>query len=385
MISRASLANSLERAASWRPLRCMMFLNCEWPAMRSLVPLLRVGTRLIGAPRGANLDVSWTDPPHWLQAHAASNAQARICRSQNADFGRERMAGGGVLPPRVTPHDPRCSTCAHCRNNRSMAMRYLLVSAAAVMAITGAAARQAMHKAGQTGQDRSPAAERAAPPSGGAERAPGAGEKAQQPSNRATRSPNPAEARSVSLAETSSQRAAAAQEHAAAKGQVGDPAAARQGSAAVHRQQRQRDKDKQKSPSPAAPARPGQAEVHRPAAPARSGRAEVYRSAAPARAGPAEVDQGPDQKQAGRVQVSEEKRSGVRERLTQGSGASIECQDADQRVDQHRHHVPALGAPAQVPDHDRVVRAGLPWLQLRAARGRDHRASSTSVPTSSST
>ena len=34
VISRASLANSLERAASWRPLRCMMFLNWEWPAMR---------------------------------------------------------------------------------------------------------------------------------------------------------------------------------------------------------------------------------------------------------------------------------------------------------------------------------------------------------------
>src|SRR5262245_53055162 len=37
VISRASLANSLERAASWRPLRCMMFLNCEWPAMLGLV------------------------------------------------------------------------------------------------------------------------------------------------------------------------------------------------------------------------------------------------------------------------------------------------------------------------------------------------------------
>ena len=33
VISRASLANSLARAASCRPLRCMMFLNCEWPAM----------------------------------------------------------------------------------------------------------------------------------------------------------------------------------------------------------------------------------------------------------------------------------------------------------------------------------------------------------------
>src|SRR4029453_11333246 len=35
VISRASLPNSLERALSWRPLRCMMFLNWEWPAIRS--------------------------------------------------------------------------------------------------------------------------------------------------------------------------------------------------------------------------------------------------------------------------------------------------------------------------------------------------------------
>src|SRR5690606_20529617 len=33
VISRASLEKILERTASWRPLRCMMFLNCEWPAM----------------------------------------------------------------------------------------------------------------------------------------------------------------------------------------------------------------------------------------------------------------------------------------------------------------------------------------------------------------
>ena len=36
VISRASLENIFERTASWRPLRCMMFLNCEWPAMASL-------------------------------------------------------------------------------------------------------------------------------------------------------------------------------------------------------------------------------------------------------------------------------------------------------------------------------------------------------------
>ena len=35
VISRASLENIFDRAASCRPLRCMMFLNCEWPAMAS--------------------------------------------------------------------------------------------------------------------------------------------------------------------------------------------------------------------------------------------------------------------------------------------------------------------------------------------------------------
>src|SRR6476619_7987067 len=36
VISRASLPNSLDLMASCRPLRCMMFLNCEWPAKASL-------------------------------------------------------------------------------------------------------------------------------------------------------------------------------------------------------------------------------------------------------------------------------------------------------------------------------------------------------------
>ena len=36
VISRASLENIFDRTASWRPLRCMMFLNCEWPAMAPL-------------------------------------------------------------------------------------------------------------------------------------------------------------------------------------------------------------------------------------------------------------------------------------------------------------------------------------------------------------
>ena len=35
VISRASLENTLDRTASTLPLRCMMFLNCECPAIRA--------------------------------------------------------------------------------------------------------------------------------------------------------------------------------------------------------------------------------------------------------------------------------------------------------------------------------------------------------------
>ena len=37
VISRASLENSFDFWASCRPLRCMMFLNWEWPAMQGLL------------------------------------------------------------------------------------------------------------------------------------------------------------------------------------------------------------------------------------------------------------------------------------------------------------------------------------------------------------
>src|SRR5687767_4462179 len=59
VISRISLVKILARAASWRPLRCMMFLNCEWPAMAAHNQIqLEVGAaipRLVGiwASRGA--------------------------------------------------------------------------------------------------------------------------------------------------------------------------------------------------------------------------------------------------------------------------------------------------------------------------------------------
>src|SRR4030095_13980278 len=59
VISRESLENSLERAASARPLRCMMFLNFECPAVVScggggfrLRLLLASGVRR--TPRGAH-------------------------------------------------------------------------------------------------------------------------------------------------------------------------------------------------------------------------------------------------------------------------------------------------------------------------------------------
>src|SRR3984885_12392829 len=47
VISRASLPNNFDFAASCRPLRCMMFLNCEWPA---IVHSLRLSRHLIFPP-----------------------------------------------------------------------------------------------------------------------------------------------------------------------------------------------------------------------------------------------------------------------------------------------------------------------------------------------
>src|SRR3954463_14421881 len=82
VISRESLENSLERAESARPLRCMMFLNFECPAMvpgklrgvwvrswNSRLPLLpaRDARRNPRAPRGLAEGHSWSvdhDPAH---------------------------------------------------------------------------------------------------------------------------------------------------------------------------------------------------------------------------------------------------------------------------------------------------------------------------------
>src|SRR6202030_730328 len=70
VISRASLPNNFDFAASCRPLRCMMFLNCEWPALfldlrlsrhRIFPPLRELNT---GALRHARGRVGCADRPH---------------------------------------------------------------------------------------------------------------------------------------------------------------------------------------------------------------------------------------------------------------------------------------------------------------------------------
>src|SRR6478752_2356455 len=46
VISRISLVKIFALAASWRPLRCMMFLNWEWPAMALTTRLSEMKGRL---------------------------------------------------------------------------------------------------------------------------------------------------------------------------------------------------------------------------------------------------------------------------------------------------------------------------------------------------
>src|SRR5580692_5314402 len=68
VISRASLPNNFDFAASCRPLRCMMFLNCEWPA---IVHSLGLSRHLIFPPlrerntiRHARGRIGRADRPH---------------------------------------------------------------------------------------------------------------------------------------------------------------------------------------------------------------------------------------------------------------------------------------------------------------------------------
>ena len=176
-------------------------------------------------------------------------------------------------------------------------MRYLLVSAAAVMAITGAAA---VGNAQMQERDKGPGAERAAPPSGGGQRAPDAGEKAQQPSDRseqkserkgAEREPGRDQPRNTQKNEPQKNKSATQPQRDKDQQKSSDQ---RQGDKDKQKStdQRQRDNDKQKSTDQQ-----------------RQRDNDKQKST-----------KGPDQKRDGRVQVSEEKRSGVRDRLSKEGG-----------------------------------------------------------------
>jgi hypothetical protein len=202
-------------------------------------------------------------------------------------------------------------------------MRYLLVSAAAVMAITGSAG---IGNAQMQDKDKSPGAERAAPPSGGAERAPGAGEKAQQPSNRseqkseprkgAEREPGRDQPRAAQKNEPQKDKAATQPQRDKDQQRSSDQ---RQGDKDKQKStdQRQRDKDKQKSTDQR------QRDQDKQKSTDQRQRDQDKQKSTDQRQGDKDKQKstkGPDDKQGARVQVSEEKRSGVRDRLGKEGG-----------------------------------------------------------------
>jgi Protein of unknown function (DUF1236) len=195
-----------------------------------------------------------------------------------------------------------------------MAMRHLLVSAAAVIAITGAAAvgNAQMQDKGQ-GQEKSPGTERAAPPAGGAQRAPGAGDKAQEPSNRGEQK---SESRKGAEREPGRDQPRATQKNEPQKDKSADQQ--RDNDKQKSTDQRKGDKDKQKS----ADQRKDDNDKQK-AADQRKGDKDQQKSTDQQRQRDQDKQKstkGPDDKQAGRVQVSEEKRSGVRDRLRKEGG-----------------------------------------------------------------
>jgi len=192
-------------------------------------------------------------------------------------------------------------------------MRYLLVSAAAVMAITGSAAiANAQMQDKGPGQDKSPGAERTAPPSGGAQRSPDGGDKAQQPSDRSEQKSEPRKG-AAQQKEPQKDKSATQpqrdkdQQKSTERQRDGDKQKSterqRDGDKQKSTDQRQRDGDKQKSTDQ------------------RQRGDDKQKSTDRQRDGDKQKStQGPDQKREGRVQVSEEKRSGVRDRLRKEGG-----------------------------------------------------------------
>src|SRR5262249_14248079 len=102
VISRASLPNSFDLAASWRPLRCMMFLNWECPAMVVLCrdpintmlrradaranPLRSRDDGLIGCPHGK---IQPSGAAHPLLPERRPRLLERAAEADGADLGRE--------------------------------------------------------------------------------------------------------------------------------------------------------------------------------------------------------------------------------------------------------------------------------------------------------
>ena len=215
-------------------------------------------------------------------------------------------------------------------------MRYLLVSAAAVMAITAASA---VSNAQMQDKDKGPGAERAAPPSGGGQRGPDAGEKAQQPSERseqkseprkgAEREPGRDQQRNTQKNEPQKDKSATQPQRDKDQQRSSDQRQGdkdKQKSADQERQrdqdkqkstdqQRQRDQDKQKSTDQQ---RQRDQDKQKSTDQQRQRDQDKQKSTDQQRQRDQDKQKstkGPDDKQAGRVQVSEEKRSGVRERL----------------------------------------------------------------------
>ena len=191
-------------------------------------------------------------------------------------------------------------------------MRYLLISAAAAMALAGAATLG--NAQGQDSEkNRGPAAEGKAPGSGSAERAPGGGDQTQQSAPRTEQKPEP---RKGAAGDANKAQPRAAQQNDKDRSKSATQPQ-RDNDKQQSSDQRKGDNDKQK----AADQRKGDNDKQK-AADQRKGDNDKQK-AADQRKGDNDKQkstQGPDQKQEGRVQVSEEKRSGVRDRLRKEGG-----------------------------------------------------------------
>ena len=232
-------------------------------------------------------------------------------------------------------------------------MRHLLVSAAAVMAITGAAAVGNAQMQDKPGQDRSPGTERSAPPSGGAaekeQQAPSNREQKSEPRKGAEREPGDKAPRAAQQNEPQKDKSATQPQRDKDERKSTDQQRQRdqdkqksteqqrqrdqdkQKSTEQQRQrdqdkqksteqQRQRDQDKQKSTDQQ---RQRDQDKQKSTEQQRQRDQDKQKSTEQQRQRDKDKQKstkGPDDKQAGRVQVSEEKRSGVRERLVKEKG-----------------------------------------------------------------